>query len=978
MSAIAAAALATTGIAVATTIAATPAAAESNAEGAPIYSDNTFYAYAQAGETLDVSFTKVVDQATGTATKDFAVIRPDGSTAWTCTVEAGAAVGTECAVEDLAVDQTGAWKITSVTRFGATTFDWNITVNAGGTAQAGRVWSNLYSVLQDDGIPRDLTYYMVNDSGYQYTTTLRSYNGIGSTIRANSLGLADAETCVPSYESRDSDNLGDVTQTECGDNFRIFFQPPSAALPETTPSADGTLTVLPDPLTDEDLAVDDLAFAPAAANGAAGTFTYSLTPRFEGAHQLQIDTNGNGSYDDAVDRIVDLGADGSGAYTYAFDGLDGNGAAIADCTLMNARIFYDSVGEMHVLQSDVERRAGGIQITRTNGPGAPNSTIYWDDRAIDPGQHQNATPVLDGTAGVNSVGGVHGWEQDGDSWGNSALIDDWTFRPLDLGTGEIAIGGLCYEVTKTADTEVFEPGNTVTYTIAIENTGDLDYTPEEPATFTDDLSAVIDDATYNDDATGGATYDEPVLSWSGPLAVGETVEVTYTVTINDPLTGDQELANTVVGGVNCPPGSTDPECNVTIPGRGYTVEKTSSEAVAAPGDTVTYTVTVTHIGDAPFTDAEPASIEDDLSEVLDDATYNDDATSGATVTGDTLTWSGPLAVDEVVTITYSVTIDDPITGDGILTNVVDPGIGSCVTDCTTDTPVRSYEVSKSSDPSGMVAVGQTVTYTVTVTNTGAGDYTVEEPVSIEDDLSGVLDDAAYNGDASNGAVVNGDTLTWSGPLAVGESTTITYSVTVGAVGEGDDELANVVTPTGPGGECLPDECTTTNIVGALEAAKTVDVQDAEPGDTVTYTLTLRNIGAADYTEDEPATLTDDLSDVLDDATYNDDASSGATYSAPVLSWEGPLAAGDSVTITYSLTVKAAGQGDGELLNTVVVPGSNCFDGSGDDVCAVSSTVPGDGLAVTGASAWTGAAGIAALLAILGWAVALMRRRTASQ
>ena len=31
----------------------------------------------------------------------------------------------------------------------------------------------------------------------------------------------------------------------------------------------------------------------------------------------------------------------------------------------------------------------------------------------------------------------------------------------------------------------------------------------------DDLSDVLDDATYNDDAGAGATYREPVLSWSG-------------------------------------------------------------------------------------------------------------------------------------------------------------------------------------------------------------------------------------------------------------------------------------------------------------------------------------------------------------------------------------------------------------------------------------------------------------------------------
>ena len=51
----------------------------------------------------------------------------------------------------------------------------------------------------------------------------------------------------------------------------------------------------------------------------------------------------------------------------------------------------------------------------------------------------------------------------------------------------------------------------------------------------DDLTGVLDDATYNDDATADVgddpTYDEPRVTWSGALASGETVTITYTVTL---------------------------------------------------------------------------------------------------------------------------------------------------------------------------------------------------------------------------------------------------------------------------------------------------------------------------------------------------------------------------------------------------------------------------------------------------------------
>src|SRR5690606_41896212 len=97
--------------------------------------------------------------------------------------------------------------------------------------------------------------------------------------------------------------------------------------------------------------------------------------------------------------------------------------------------------------------------------------------------------------------------------------------------------------------------------------------------------------------------------------------------------------------------------------------------------TVTYTLTVTQHGP---TGIEGVSITDDLSDVLDDATYNDDAatSSGEVVVEDgVLTWSGDLALDEVVTITYSVVVSGG--GDGVLRNVVtsEHPRGECAAPC---------------------------------------------------------------------------------------------------------------------------------------------------------------------------------------------------------------------------------------------------------------------------------------------------------
>ncbi|MFT4082531.1 MAG: hypothetical protein QM638_08095 [Nocardioides sp.] len=269
-----------------------------------------------------------------------------------------------------------------------------------------------------------------------------------------------------------------------------------------------------------------------------------------------------------------------------------------------------------------------------------------------------------------------------------------------------------FTVTKTADATEANPGDTIHYTVTVKNTGSVDYTAANPASFTDDLSSVLDDATYNRDATGGASYAAPTLSWSGALAAGATHRVRYSVTVDDPDTGDQHLDNTVVtpsgSGGDCPTGTDNADCTADVSGGSYTVAKTASAGHLKPGGKVTYTVTVTNTGKVAYTASRPASFTDDLSNVLDDATYDKDATHGATVSGHTLSWSGPLPVGKTIKITYSVTVNDPDTGNHRLLNTVEPTAdgGSCRAsgDCSTTTTIG--------DPTSPVVAVNTGGYTI--------------------------------------------------------------------------------------------------------------------------------------------------------------------------------------------------------------------------------------------------------------------------
>jgi uncharacterized repeat protein (TIGR01451 family) len=159
-------------------------------------------------------------------------------------------------------------------------------------------------------------------------------------------------------------------------------------------------------------------------------------------------------------------------------------------------------------------------------------------------------------------------------------------------------------ITKTADVSQTAPGDTVHYTITVADTGQTSYTG---ATLTDSLSGVLDDATYDNDAaatTGTASFTSPNLLWTGDLAVGGTATITYSVTVNDPETGNLTLANTVSSatpGSTCPPGSSDPRCSATVTVvtgvLSISAPATADLGAAAPGGTASAGLGIVRVTD---------------------------------------------------------------------------------------------------------------------------------------------------------------------------------------------------------------------------------------------------------------------------------------------------------------------------------------------------------------------------------------------
>ncbi len=521
-------------------------------------------------------------------------------------------------------------------------------------------------------------------------------------------------------------------------------------------------------------------------------------------------------------------------------------------------------------------------------------------------------------------------------------------------------------ITSTAGSSTTTPGATVSYTVTITDSGE---TPYSGITVADNLTGVLDDAAYNSNASvsaGAVSYTSPTLTWTGSLNPGNSATVTFSVTVNNPDTGDKTLSTTVTTaavGSNCPSGSTDPNCATSVPVSVLTIVNSASVTTVTPGGTVDYTVTVTNSGQVTVSNG---TLTIPLSDVIDDAVYNGDAAATAgtvSYTSPNLTWTGTLATQASATITFSATVNDPDTGNKTLQDTITsttpgstcPASGTAPAACTTAVSVLVPGLTISTTASSSTTTpGSAVQYTITVADTGQTSYT---GVAVTDDLTNILNDSVYNGDAAatTGSVAYASpTLTWTGNLAPGDTATITFSVTVDNPDNGDKHLTNTVVSTAQGSTCPSGStnpaCTAavTDLIPGLTITKTANVASATPGSAVDYTITVADTGQTSYTG---AAVTDDLTGVLGAAAYNSDAAAttgSVAYASPTLTWTGNLAPGGTATVTYSVTIDNPETGGTSMTNTVTstVAGSTCPTSSTGGQCTVTTGIISGPLTMT--------------------------------
>jgi len=312
-----------------------------------------------------------------------------------------------------------------------------------------------------------------------------------------------------------------------------------------------------------------------------------------------------------------------------------------------------------------------------------------------------------------------------------------------------------------------------------------------------------------------------------------------------------------------------------------------------------------------------------------------------------------------------VTVLNPDTGNRVLANTAvsstlgtNCAAGSVDTRCTATVTVAGLFIENTANV-GTTTPGSTVTFSIKVTNTGQTAYA---GAILTDDLTGVLDDAAYNANATatSGSVsYTSPSLTWTGNLAVGAIATISYSVTVANPDLGNRSLVGTVLSSAAGSVCPSTSpaasctATVTVLVPALAITLAAGSGTTIPGAKVNYTLTVANNGQTPYTA---TSVTLALAGALDDAVYNADAVASAgslsyTEGTGALVWTGDVGLGIVITITGSVTVRDPDPGDKTVtaVASSSAAGSTCPSGSSNTACTSAVQVKVPALTITKAA-----------------------------
>ena len=329
--------------------------------------------------------------------------------------------------------------------------------------------------------------------------------------------------------------------------------------------------------------------------------------------------------------------------------------------------------------------------------------------------------------------------------------------------------------------------------------------------------------------------------------------------------------------------------NLTAKKSNLEIHKTVDKESVKIGDTLTYTISVKNNGDK----VAKAIIYDNVPEgtVLLNKDNNEDENTKK------LTWRVTVEPGETENVEFTVrvkaekgTIKNSAIVNGKTTNETETGI----INITGKKEVNTSEAK----------VGDTLTYTIKLTNNGNADGTVTVTDEIPAGTTLVEKSITNNGVESNG------TITWTDvEVKAGDTVEVSFKVTINS-----DTKTSVTNKAVIDGNKPTEEVETK--VANITGTKTVDKTEAKVGDTLTYTIALTNNGNADGT----VTVTDEIPT---GTRIKDENTTGYNKETNTMTWSNvEVKAGKSVELTLEVVVEG---GVSEITNTAKIDNNEIPD-----------------------------------------------------
>jgi len=364
------------------------------------------------------------------------------------------------------------------------------------------------------------------------------------------------------------------------------------------------------------------------------------------------------------------------------------------------------------------------------------------------------------------------------------------------------------EIHKTVDKESVKIGDTLTYTISVKNNGDkvakaiiYDNVPE---------GTVLLNKDNNEDE------NTKKLTWRVTVEPGKTENVEFTVRVK---AEKGTIKNSAI--VN---GKTTEETETGI--INITGKKEVNTSEAKVGDTLTYTITLTNSGNATGTVTVTDEIPAGTTLVEESITNNGVESNG------TITWTDvEVKAGDTVEVSFKVTINNDTKTSVRNTAIIDDNKPTEEV----ETKVANITGTKTVDKTE-AKVGDTLTYTIKLTNSGNGDG----KVTVTDEIP---TGTRIKDENTTGYNKETNTMTWSNvEVKAGKSAKLALEVVV------DDNISIIKNIAYVDGNKIPEEPETTvkhhytvehyteNLDGTYSKVDkdTVVSEDVEIGTKVSY------------------------------------------------------------------------------------------------------------------------------------------------